>query len=271
MNEVDRKHLLRDFFKSILARWNLLIWLLSSFAAAVAGPFGTFEKMDFGYRSAFWVFVIAIGIVLGYVARFLAAWLSETTKPPFVDIVTVLFTVVIAGPVVWWVTMRMPYIDMTKVVTPLFYIFYVFFVSAGVIALRRLLIGPEGRTLFELRFEQIRGERLAISGAQIRPRLAERLERGLVSPILRLTVRDHHVEVVSMNESEMVRMRFGDAINEMEPVKGYCTHRSHWVTHDAIQGVLHEPGGKIYLHLHNGDKIPVSRKYRPDLENAGIV
>ncbi|MEZ5714276.1 MAG: LytTR family DNA-binding domain-containing protein [Paracoccaceae bacterium] len=67
-----------------------------------------------------------------------------------------------------------------------------------------------------------------------------------------------------------IRLRFSDAIAEMEPMQGYCTHRSHWVSHAAISGVEREPG-KLFLRLVNGDRVPVSRKYRPELEKARIV
>jgi DNA-binding LytR/AlgR family response regulator len=62
----------------------------------------------------------------------------------------------------------------------------------------------------------------------------------------------------------------GDAIDEMEPVKGICTHRSHWVALGAIKRVERE-GARLFVVLRNGDRVPVSRKYRPRLEQAGLI
>lgn len=104
----------------------------------------------------------------------------------------------------------------------------------------------------------------------VMPRLARRLPDGFEGPILRLTVNDHMVEVISACEVHRLRMRFADAVNEMEPVEGFCTHRSHWVTHSAVRNIERD-GNRLLVVLSNGDKVPVSRKYRVNLEEAGLV
>jgi DNA-binding LytR/AlgR family response regulator len=44
-------------------------------------------------------------------------------------------------------------------------------------------------------------------------------------------------------------------------------HRSHWVTHSAVKNV--EKGkNNVFLHLVDGSKIPVSRKYLKQVCNA---
>ena len=70
--------------------------------------------------------------------------------------------------------------------------------------------------------------------------------------------------------TEKLRLRLSDAIDEMEPVEGLCTHRSHWVTRAAIAGHVRE-SGKLFVTLENGDRVPVSRTYRPQLEAEGLV
>ncbi|MES0825971.1 LytTR family DNA-binding domain-containing protein [Ruegeria sp. SCP11] len=85
-----------------------------------------------------------------------------------------------------------------------------------------------------------------------------------------MTVRDHSVEVVTSEGTITIRSRFTDAIAEMELVSGHCAHRSHWVADDAIVGVERK-GGMTFLRLRNNDLVPVSRKYKPMLEQDGIV
>ena len=89
--------------------------------------------------------------------------------------------------------------------------------------------------------------------------------------MLRLTANDHFVEIATDNGAETLRMRLVDAIDEMEPVNGYCVHRSHWVSHEAIDRIERENSHKIFVILNNNDRIPVSRKYRINLENAGWI
>ena len=102
------------------------------------------------------------------------------------------------------------------------------------------------------------------------PRLLRRLPIDLDTQILRLTVRDHCVDVVTSAGTHTIRSRFADAIDEMDPVLGHCTHRSHWVTRTAIESVERQ-AGKIHIRLVNGDLVPVSRKYKPGLEDAGVL
>ncbi|SHE87595.1 transcriptional regulator, LytTR family [Ruegeria intermedia] len=101
-------------------------------------------------------------------------------------------------------------------------------------------------------------------------RLVRRLPEGFSGDILRLSARGHHVDVVTTQGVFTVRLRLSDAVVEMDPVVGHCAHRSHWVAEAAVEGV-EKAGGKLFLRLCNGDLVPVSRKYKPDLEAAGLV
>lgn len=102
------------------------------------------------------------------------------------------------------------------------------------------------------------------------PRLVRRLPEDFSGDILRLSARGHHVDVVTTQGVYTVRLRLSDAMDEMDPVIGHCAHRSHWVTEAAVEGV-EKAGGKLFLRLCNGDLVPVSRKYKPNLEAAGLV
>ncbi|CAD0184859.1 LytTr DNA-binding domain protein [Ruegeria sp. THAF57] len=103
-----------------------------------------------------------------------------------------------------------------------------------------------------------------------KPRLLNRLPHSFQGQVFRLAVRDHSVDVVTSEGTFTIRSRFADAIAEMEPVNGHCTHRSHWVVDAAVSGVERQ-GGKIFLRLKNGELVPVSRKYKPELECDGII
>ncbi len=110
----------------------------------------------------------------------------------------------------------------------------------------------------------------AVHGKSEQPRLVRRLPQDFQGLIYRLTVRDHNVDVVTSQGTFTIRSRFTDAINDMEPVAGHCSHRSHWVT-DASIVRAEKSDGKTWLRLVNGDLVPVSRKYRPKLEEDGLI
>ncbi|MDQ7070750.1 MAG: LytTR family DNA-binding domain-containing protein [Rhodobacterales bacterium] len=258
----------RDFLRSLTTPVTLTIWVLVSVTSAITGPFGTYANMEVFARSVYWTAVAAVAIIVGNGARFLAAYLIGTKKPAAVDALSTVLTVLAFTPILWGMTMQIPALDMADVPHAWRILFYVLLITALVVLLRRVIVGADGKTFYEARLEDIAG---LGKPAYVAPRLAKRFEQGTTGPILRLTVSDHLVEVIGERATETLRMRFADAIDEMDPVVGYCTHRSHWVTRDAIRGVVYEPGGKVFLDLQNGDKIPVSRKYRPALENFGII
>jgi hypothetical protein len=101
-------------------------------------------------------------------------------------------------------------------------------------------------------------------------RLYERLPAGTTGMILHLSARDHFVDVELAGALISLRMRFSDAVAEMDGVAGMITHRSHWVAKEAITGVLREEG-KMYLILETGRRVPVSRSARTRLEDEGIL
>jgi len=86
----------------------------------------------------------------------------------------------------------------------------------------------------------------------------------------RFRQRDHFVDVITDTGTQTLRLRFADAVDEMEPAKGFLTHHSHWMSQDAIEGVERQDG-KLFLRLNNNDIVPVSRTYRPALADAGIL
>jgi DNA-binding LytR/AlgR family response regulator len=85
-----------------------------------------------------------------------------------------------------------------------------------------------------------------------------------------LSVDGHIVRVVTDAGIFDLRMRFTDAIEEVLELDGVCTHRSHWVVLTEIANVG-TVNGRSCLLLSNGDEVPVSRKYQPELEMRGIL
>ncbi|MEO0372729.1 MAG: LytTR family DNA-binding domain-containing protein [Pseudomonadota bacterium] len=103
------------------------------------------------------------------------------------------------------------------------------------------------------------------------PRLLQRLPSSRRARVLRLSAMDHMVEVVTETGTEKLRIRLSDAVREMEPMQGYMAHRSHWVAKDAVVQAEKKGADKVYLKLSNGDMIPVSRTFRTDWADAGML
>jgi hypothetical protein len=242
----------------------LFIWFSVTLVAIVSGPFGSDALAVWPVRTLYWVTIATSAVVIGVVVRAVTAAGLGYGRPLLFDVlVTSLMTIVFA-PLVWALRNNVnavsgePPVQFPMVALNTFLIAGLFFVT------RRHTVATEHGTYLSPRQE------VAAMPLQ-QPRLQRRLSEETTGMIIRLSSRDHHVDVVTTEGQETLRMRLIDAIDEMEPVEGYCTHRSHWVTRAAIVEVDRDKPGKIFLVLSNGDRVPVSRKYKPDLEAAGIL
>lgn len=257
MHELLLRHI-----EPLYTRRRLALWMLFSALSALIGPFGTFELDSFGLRLAYWGTVIVLAGHVAHVCRGLSRGLLADRHPIWQDLAVVLGLVAVFTPLLLAITAEF-FRDLHRTPSPLPMAGYVAAISVGVVLARRLLPGFEEQGYFG-----------TASGAEPEPaqhpRLTRRLPDTFTGPIYRLSSNDHMVEVVAACDNYALRMRFVDAIAEMDGVTGHCAHRSHWVTRDAIAGVERD-SGKIGLRLVNGDLVPVSRKYRPGLEEAGIV
>lgn len=103
----------------------------------------------------------------------------------------------------------------------------------------------------------------------VRPRLSDRLPPHLRSAAIHaLQAEDHYLRVHTDAGTELILMRLGDAVPELEGVEGARTHRSWWVARAAIREVT-RLDGRAELTLPGGVVAPVSRSAYPALRDAG--
>ena len=101
--------------------------------------------------------------------------------------------------------------------------------------------------------------------------LLARLPAHSRAELLHLRMQDHYVEVHTAAGSEMLLLRFRDALREVEDVNGLQVHRSHWVARNAVAAVERRRGGRVVLRLVNGTRVPVSRSFAPALKKRGWI
>jgi hypothetical protein len=98
-----------------------------------------------------------------------------------------------------------------------------------------------------------------------RSRLSAR-RRG--ARLIALEAEDHYVRVHTDAGSELVSMRFSDAVEELALAHGYRLHRSWWAFADAVEAVRWRRGGGE-ARLAGGIVAPVSRGCAAALKEAG--
>jgi hypothetical protein len=249
---------IRRGFLGAFGRLTLLIWAVIVPILSFSGPFGTYEDQTFGLRLLYWGLIVIVSTIMGHVSSALSHHLVPNTQPFRQDVVTCAFMMAGFGPVACVIIAAFEgRADLIEFGIPTVFL-SVLAVTVAICLIRRIVPGYEPTTYIDL-----------WPGA-VPPRLMQRLPAGETGPIIRLHARDHFVDVISPQGTYSLRMRLGDAIAEMDTVTGYMTHRSHWVAKEAIADVERE-NGKTFVRLRNGERVPVSRSYRPRLQEAGLL
>jgi hypothetical protein len=86
--------------------------------------------------------------------------------------------------------------------------------------------------------------------------------------LIALEAEDHYVRVHTDAGSELLSMRFAEAIEELAQAHGYRLHRSWWASAEAIEAVRWKRG-RGEARLTGGLKAPVSRGCAAALKQAG--
>lgn len=94
--------------------------------------------------------------------------------------------------------------------------------------------------------------------------LLDRLKVENRGRLLQISVEDHYSRIRTSRGSELVLLRFTDALRETGAAEGLQVHRSHWVASEFAEG-LRSANGKLALVLKDGSEIPVSRTYAVDV------
>lgn len=101
------------------------------------------------------------------------------------------------------------------------------------------------------------------------PKFLARLPAKLANAELwAVEAEDHYLRLHTSLGSDLILMRLGDAISELEGIEGARTHRSWWVARGAVRDVDRDDG-RATLHLPDGKTAPVSRAYAKVLRAAG--
>jgi hypothetical protein len=234
-------------------RMPYVIWGVLTVIVSFAGPFGTYQVLDFPARLAFWSVTMAIVILLGIVVRAFVYGTLAIRSFRYGSTLIAIILALILPPIALAVLSHSPFAvtDLAPAWHELG--LYVFMTSLGVESYRHAMRRNTPATK-------------ALATTPEGPRLVQRLPPE-VQPgeLISISVRDHYVDVVTLSGSAALLMRLSDAMDLVGPVEGARVHRSHWVAWDAVEG-LEKSDGRVLLRLKTGAAIPVSRTYRAKVE-----
>lgn len=206
----------------------ILYWLLAVFGSGLAGILA--ERAIAQRVRGFWLRVAVVSIAI---------------TPVVTLYIYVLNAVLLDLPRRWWLLPQLAW--------------QVLIVMLLLMTLRALL----WRRIIETRTIVV--PPLAESERNFRLRLSAKRR---AARLIAIEAEDHYVRVHTDNGSELVPMRFSDALEELDRAYGYRLHRSWWVAADAIERVRWKRGGG-QARLTGGTLVPVSRRFAAALKSAG--
>ncbi len=250
---------MREFWSQFLRDMNTpakkLIFVFLSLTTGFAGPFGTYFTMDPLERLFYWGGVIGLSIVMITAIRVaLLTFRPQWSYWKTATVATLIFAISYSAAV-FSITIHL--LRLPREIMPDFLslIAIVFAISISVHGIRYFTM------------EMILREQDGSKDIGIMRRLPEE-KRG---PLLRLSARDHFVDVITEKGLHTLRMRFADAVHEAETTtEGFCVHRSHWVAKNAICNVQ-KKNGRFTVFLRDGSVVPVSRKFQANLAIHGLL
>jgi hypothetical protein len=263
---------LRHWRKSISEPITIAIILLAAVLSMISGPFGTLQAFSPAFRLLYWLPIIGVGGGVSLFIRIvLRLWKPEVAKG-WIELATVVvFTAVFGVPLVLWSAYFVDVTDAHNALPPMGpQLLYLALVCGSFLWLRTFVINVVSDKATE-QFED--DNRPAVhdeTGPSLTPRLLKRLPVNEPVEVVFLMADDHFVDVHTTAGTHRLRMRFKDAINEMEGVEGFCAHRSYWFNRAAVVEAI-RINNAWRLRLVNGEEIPVSRKFQPNLEAAGVL
>ncbi|TNF11446.1 MAG: LytTR family transcriptional regulator [Rhodobacteraceae bacterium] len=239
-----------------------VIWLVASAFGVIAGPFGSLEGMSFGGRLLYWPLVVGMAILIGTAIRIFVRrrfrlrvfWLEAL-------VVASLAALVLAGPI-FQITAWLANDPELPDLGVLHMLGYIFGLSMANSVLRRRMAPLHGRSRRKAVERVIPARPPEPDPA---PRLLDRVEPALRAPLIRLSVCDHYVDVVTEAGQASLLMRLADAIAETEGTAGMQVHRSHWVAQTGVRAIR-RARGKTFLVMADGEEVPVSRTYQAQVE-----
>ncbi|MGD0190495.1 MAG: LytTR family DNA-binding domain-containing protein [Rhizomicrobium sp.] len=89
-----------------------------------------------------------------------------------------------------------------------------------------------------------------------------------LSKIYAVQAEDHYIRFYTSAGSDLVLLRFSDALTELRGLEGAQVHRSWWVAKDAVE-TLRREHGKLFFVLRDGTSVPVSRSFTSALRKDG--
>lgn len=258
--------------KSTLHWRTVIIWLPGSLLATYSGPFGTYDEHGRWELFLLWSVLLAAATLVAYVVNALVElFLRESSRLMRMFV----FTVVAAGSigaVVQALLVGVFGYTTSSIVQWGTLSLYALAVICFIVIIR-LTVGSavDATPRSDSDTSRDKAAEPDVPPASLPPhsRLAIRLDIPQGHRISQITAKGHFVSVETCSDEYSTRMRFSDAVAELDGTYGLTVHRSHWVHRDSIVGWV-PCAKKPFVLLRNMRRVPISKTYLPNVKSAGL-
>lgn len=264
----------------VSSRKAVMTWAILAAATGFTGPFGSYAHMPLATRLVYWPLVVAAVILLGSGVRVFVHCKLGLRSFWRGAVAVMVLNVLVFVPLL---VLLSPLATGAIVPSAIEFAGFVIAGSLGISALRWTLGIDARKAVPTAGLSSVPAaapmpvagpgsDPDAVPTPEDRPqppRLITRLPERERGALLRISGRNHHVEIHTERGTSRILLRFSDAVAETAPVEGLQVHRSHWVALSSVKGVATR-SGKTVLVMLDGAEVPVSRNYREAVASAGI-
>lgn len=250
---------MRELLSNLRSERGLLVFLGAICLLTLLGPFGSYDALPLTRRFFFWnAALTAVALPMHIAIRALLASPHLGRLPRLARVALGAMLAAVPGTaLVFFVR---------AVLWPESYILDTIGATWGQVSAIGFAIGCF-HFMPVITVTEDRAEEMPAAPPAAQPRAARflaRLDPATGADIVSLTMQDHYVRVSTTTGTEMVLIRFADALTELEEIDGLRIHRSHWVAMRHVT-TLGREDGKLKVQLDDGRSLPVSQTYAADL------
>lgn len=249
---------------------------IAGLVLSLIGPYDTSNMPEAGMRIGYWT---SLTLLASFVSGPLMRWLHPRLKPETNIWMAILeLSALVSLPVYLVVISYDMYLGPGGEFTLEHTVYFLADIEYGLLGyliwfIQVIIITLMLVTTISFTYGVFRKSELAdVENPQARPgqRFLNRLPKEIGTDLLCLNVEDHYVRAYTSKGNALILMRFSDAIAELEDYSGQQTHRSWWVSYDAIAHTSREKR-RYVAHLANDMDVPISQTYADKLREAGFI
>lgn len=239
----------------------IMVCVLAIFIFSLVGPFSTYERFALGQRFLYWSAVVAGFLLPAY-------WVNRAVQrvafgsPLQRDVFCLFASGLVLAPAIWWVDLMFLGSALNGLGSLVEHLVLIWLFGAIPVLVRHFVRNAslEQPTPFLASDD---------NEAEVHVPLLRHLEPNMRGSINRVSASDRLSIIHTEKGEASLRMRFADALIQLEGAEGMRVHRSHWVAFGAIER-LEQDGRRYVATLTCGETVPVSPAYVDDLADAGV-